>query len=193
MVEAGHPLRCAFESFVETRYAECFDARLRNHYPRLVGLVGQDGAPRAVAGVRFADEEALFLERYLDAPIEQALAGKGPGWADRRRVVEIGSLASEGPCVALALFRHLAGWLAGKQDRRIAVATVTPRLERFLQGAGFNLKRLADADPMCVAGGDADWGGYYKAGPAVFAGEISHCRRESAVGAHRRRLRVLHP
>jgi hypothetical protein len=193
VADAGHPLREAFEAFVETRFAACFDARLRRHYPRLVGLVGRGGAPRAVAGVRFAEEEPLFLERYLDAPIEEALAADGPGWIERRRIVEIGSLASEGPCAAIGLFHQLAAWLRHDQGRRIAVATVTPRLERLLQGAGFDLTRLAGADPVRLGGGHADWGGYYQSGPAVFAGEI--LRNTPALSAHagRRRLRSLRP
>lgn len=190
VVEADHPSRDAFEAFVEGRYAACFDARLQNHYPRLVGLVGWDGAPRAVAGVRFADEEPLFLERYLDAPIEDALAADRP--VDRRGVVEIGSLASEGPCAALALFRQLAAWL-GLHDRRVAVATVTPRLQRLLLGAGFDLRRVSSVDPARADADPSEWGGYYQTGPAVFAGDIPDFGPDFSLADRRRRLRGGRP
>jgi hypothetical protein len=172
IAEAGHPLRPLFEAYVEARFTVAFDARLRRHYPRLAGVVAADGSPRAIAGVRFAEAEPLFLERYLDAPIEAALTPLLPIGADRRRVAEIGSLASDGPAAALALFHRLAGWLRVEHGRGVAVATATPRLERLLRGAGFDLIRLAEADPARLGVSQADWGGYYETRPAVFAGAI---------------------
>jgi hypothetical protein len=189
IAERDHPLRALFEAYVEARFAVAFDARVRRHYPRLAGVVAADGSPRAVAGIRFAEAGPLFLERYLDAPIEAALTPLFPVGADRRRVAEIGSLASDGPAAALALFHRLAGWLRVEHNRVVAVATATPCLERLLRGAGFDLIRLAEAAPARLGASQADWGGYYETRPAVFAGAIPPLNTPGALRSVARRRR----
>lgn len=136
------------------------------------GLCDEDGSVLAAAGVRFAETEPLFLERYLDAPIEQVVADAFDRPVARACVVEVGSLASVTPAASLQLFRALSPWLATACGRRFAVATARPELQKLLGRSGFRLRPLAEADPARLGDGVSDWGSYYERAPQVFAGEI---------------------
>lgn len=172
LVTAAHPRRAAAEAFVEARFEAAFGARLSGHYPLLAAQIGPDGAIAAVAGVRFAEDGPLFLERYLDQPVEQALARGFGRPVARDSVVEIGGFAASDVGAAFALFTSLAAWLDDPCHRRFAVATARPELERLLRRAGFDLQPLAAADPARLGAAAQDWGSYYGAGPQVFGGEI---------------------
>lgn len=192
-----HPRRAPFEQFIETRFADAFGARVEGHYPLIAGLERRGGDLLAAAGVRFAEREPLFLERYLDQPIDQALSGRFGRPVARDEVVEIGSLAADGPAAALDLFRGLALWLTMACSRRIAVATVRPELARLLSHSGFNLRAVAEADPGRLGDEAARWGSYYDRSPQVFAGEIAvspalpHLRRTLAAKCLERDARRL--
>jgi hypothetical protein len=169
---ADHPQRGAFEGFIEARFAKAYGARIETHYPLIAGLTHPDGAVLAAAGVRFAETKPLFLERYLDQPIDQALAGAFGRPVVRDEVVEIGSLAADGAATTLDLFTRLANWLALDGRRRIAVATVRPELARLLIHSGFNLRLVGAAAAERLGDEAAQWGSYYDRGPQVFAGEV---------------------
>ena len=127
------PARAGFERFLQDGYEEAFGANLRDHFPLIAGLIDDRGQVSAAAGVRFAENEPLFLECYLDGPVEGALAPIHGGSPRRSEIVEVGSLVSRSPLCALNLFAALAHWAAVDCGRRFAVATVTPRLESLLR------------------------------------------------------------
>lgn len=166
ILNGDRPGRAGLERFIEARYRQAFGARLAAHYPILVAVNGADGAPRAAAGVRFAEAGPLFLESYLEAVIEQAVG------APRTAIVEIGSLASVSAPATLDLLSALASWLGGPCGRRFAVATLRPDLARLLDRAGFGLRPIAAADPARLGETARSWGDYYQAAPQVFAGAI---------------------
>lgn len=198
IIDQTHPARAAAEALVEERFRAAYGASIRRHYRVIAGLMSPDGQPNAVAGVRLAEEEPLFLERYLDDPVEQALARAFGRPVVREQVVEIGGFAADGAEPALALFTGLSAWLAGAGERRFAVATARPELQRLLGRAGFGLRTLGEADPARLGDEAAEWGSYYDAAPMVFAGEIGvstvlpdlcHRLRTKALARQVRRLR----
>lgn len=187
VADPSHPQRPDFERFVEARFEQAFGARVARHYPLVTGLRAPDGTVLAAAGIRFAEAEPLFLERYLDSSVEQVVADAFGRPVVRESVVEIGSLASDSPAASLQLFNALAAWLASVCGRRFAVATARPDLQRLLGRAGFGLRPLGDADPARLGEGAHDWGSYYDRAPRVFAGEIG---LSSALPQLRERLRA---
>jgi hypothetical protein len=172
LIEPGRPARAEAEAFIEARFGEAFGARPTSAYPIIAAQYDPDGRIAAAAGVRFAEDAPLFLERYLDEAVEQAVATAFGGPVARAGVAEIGSLAAVDVAAALALFDALAAWLAGPCRRRYAVATARPELERLLRRSGFDLRAVADAAPDRLGASAADWGTYYAAGPRVLAGRI---------------------
>jgi len=187
--DATHPRRRRIEQFIEARFQRAFGARLPRHHPILACICADDGedAILAAAGLRFAEDGPLFLEQYLNAPVDQAVAEAFGRPVAREGIVEIGSLASDSPDASLRLFAVLASWLATHRGRRFAVATVRPETERLLTRAGFGLTALGHAHPDRLRDGAGDWGCYYDRLTQVFAGEIGD---SSVLPALRQRLRT---
>lgn len=172
IANADHPRRAILERFVADRFEAAYDAQVQVDYPLIAGFVAADGGVLAAAGVRFAEAQPLFLERYLDTTIETAIGQTFDRPVARASVVEIGAFASHDPAWSLDLFTALPDWLAGVCGRRFAVATLRPELARTLTRAGFALRSLAPADPARLGAEAAAWGRYYASAPQVYAGRI---------------------
>ncbi|MBI1405653.1 MAG: hypothetical protein GC145_05960 [Caulobacter sp.] len=164
--------RSRVEAFLEASYARAFEGRIRSHYPTLVSVQRADGGIEAAVGFRLAARERLFLEQYLDAPIEQALANRMGLNVRRHEITEIGNLASNSAPATLLLFLALAAHLA-EEGCTHAVATATRQLRRSFARVGFATQSLTRAEPARLAGGAADWGAYYARDPEVRVGAIA--------------------
>lgn len=165
--------RPAVEAFVQTVYARRHGARVRQFAPTLVSMRDSDGLV-AAAGYRSAAIGPLFLERYLDAPVEQGLAAEtGLPAPARERIFEVGHLAAsragEGRRLVLRLGPHLAA-----QGCEWVVGTLTDELRSLFLRLGITPLTLASADPARLgdAGAIADWGRYYEHRPMVLAGHL---------------------
>ena len=75
-VPPGAPLRGELEHFVATAFQDQNGAQIGTFMPDLLGMRNVSGELRAVAGYRTAQQERLFLEQYLDQPVEAVLAAK---------------------------------------------------------------------------------------------------------------------
>lgn len=115
--------------------------------------------------------DTLFLERYLDMPIETAMAQLAGQPVKRERIVEVGHLASEkhgsSIQVILALAEHLA-----RQGHEWVVFTATRELLGIFSRLGLPLLALAPADAARLGQAAASWGRYYETRPVVVAGKI---------------------
>jgi hypothetical protein len=80
--------------------------------PELIALFDAGGQILAAVGFRSADGENLFLEHYLDTPVEHAIACHSTrALPQREGIVEIGNLASIDRGASRKLFAVLAGVL----------------------------------------------------------------------------------
>lgn len=136
--------------------------------------VQRDNIPRAALGYRRAGDDPLFLECYLDAPVEDYVATALRRPVDRADIIEIGSLAAEDGFAMIALWAMAANDLGAECD--IAVATLTAPLRRMFARMGVPLQILAPATADRVADPKA-WGRYYDADPMVCAGVIADGQR----------------
>lgn len=162
--------RTSVEELIARRYAEEYQATLRFEYP---GFQAQKccGETKAALGYRRADAGALFLEAYLDVPIESVLQDVlGRNFA-RRDIVEIGNLASCNAPAMVALWARTANDLGS--DAEIAVAVLTAPLRAMFSRLGIPLTEIAPADPSRLGGNKSDWGEYYKNEPVICAGLIA--------------------
>jgi hypothetical protein len=168
---------------IEETYQSAFSVRIETHYPRLVGVFNSEGALNAAAGWRSAHEDALFIEHYLDEPIELILARRLKKAIARREVAEIGSFATRGAggaaqlCGALALRMH-------EEGVRYAVATATRRLRRAFHAFGFGAHELAPAHQARMPDCGRGWDGYFAHDPALVWGCVENgLVRAAALGA----------
>jgi hypothetical protein len=73
-IHPTHPLRTPCEQFIGARFEQAHGARIAHFSPYLLGVRDALDRWRAAAGYTPADGRRLFLEQYLDAPVEHLLA-----------------------------------------------------------------------------------------------------------------------
>jgi hypothetical protein len=171
--EAG---RESLERFVAAAFARAHGARVQAFMPSLLGLEDWSGTLRCALGYRGAAPERLFLEQYLDLPIEAAIArqaGTGAGSIPRESIVEVGNLAGRGCRAAMYLVAQLPRFLMQRGYSWVTF-TATARVRALLASFDAPLLDLGPADPARLAGGAEDWGAYYRTQPRVMAGWLPH-------------------
>lgn len=169
------PGRSAVESFIRRVFEERYGASLTSFAPVLVSLSDDTGIV-AAAGYRRADGGALFLERYLDAPVDALLAQQSAVAPARADIVEVGHLAAtkagEGRRLIAQLGPHLAA-----QGFQWVVSTLTEELRQLFLRIGVAPLALGQADPRALGNDAAAWGRYYAHRPVVLAGHLPQALR----------------
>lgn len=163
--------RSALEAGIADKFSHAYDAELTEFLPNLLSLSAA-GELGAVVGVREAALGELFLEQYLDTPVEQSVASVFKTPVDRSQIVEIGNLAAYVPGLAYTLFAVLATVL-DHAGHRWVVCTATPQVAAMLAKMGFSTQAICEADPARLKNGSGSWGEYYASRPTVIAGDIS--------------------
>jgi len=186
LVQEQSTERRQLESSITRKFERVYGAHLNHFLPELLRL-GVSDELGAVVGIRPAGSGALFLEQYLDQPVEQSIARAFKTPVDRAQVIEIGNLAAEVPGMAYALFAVLATVLSRAGYRWVA-CTATPQVELMLSKMRFSSRTLCNADPARLEEGSADWGDYYASKPRVIAGDV---RRAAAQVGKNREMRAL--
>ena len=162
----------AARHLIERRYATVHGAVQAADYPHFCIVdSGPEMGPTAALGFRLAGEERLFLEDYLDDPIERAVSEKIGIRVNRDRIVEIGAHASGQSRATVALWARTARHLNGIAD--VAVAVLTGPLRLMFGRLGIDIHDLGAADPARLPEGAADWGQYYDLQPRICAGLIA--------------------
>ncbi|WP_031302672.1 thermostable hemolysin [Pseudomonas sp. EGD-AK9] len=182
LVAQGSARRAALEQFIRRRFALQYGARVHQFMPCLFALENRAGQLLGALGVRSAGNGPLFLERYLDEPIQSAIGARlGRIEPDRGELVEVGNLAADSPGAARLLIVALTDLLVALGFRWVAF-TGTPTLLNSFQRLGLAPIALGQANPRCMGEELADWGSYYDSRPLVMAGDIR--------GGHQRLLQL---
>jgi hypothetical protein len=166
----GSSDRAPIEAFIRRRFAEKYQARIRHFAPNLM-LLAQDGQTVAASGWRGAGSEALFLEHYLERPIEQEVARLAGHPVERQHIVEVGHLVAEKAGGSV----HVICTLARHLDRlgyEWVAFTATRELLGIFTRLGLPLLALAAADPALLGDAAQEWGQYYASRPVVVVGRI---------------------
>ena len=186
LAQAESAQREAFEQFIRQRFDEAHGARISSFMPDLFGLHDAEQQLSAVCGARLAVEQPLFLEQYLDAPVEQIIARLAERPVVRDEIVEVGNLAAVGAGHARLLIVALTDVLVALGFRWVAFTGTSTLLNSF-QRLGLSPLSLGIADPACMGDDLADWGSYYATRPQVMVGDIyAGHQRLQAMGIYRR-------
>ncbi|MDT0635875.1 thermostable hemolysin [Spectribacter hydrogenooxidans] len=163
--------RAIVEKFVATHYERHYQACIDEFYPQLLALHDARGL-RACVGFRGAETGPLFLEQYLEAPVENLLRARVGIEIGRAHIVEVGGLAADGAGACRFLIPRVAKWLVGRGFVAVAF-TATRRVSNSFRRLRLTPADLGIADPVCLHGGSEVWGRYYDFGPRVFAGRLA--------------------
>lgn len=165
------PERPELEAFVADAFKRGHDATVASFMPTLLSLRDGAGHLRGVVGLRGAVPRPLYLEQYLEQPVESAIAAATGKAVLRDQVVEVGNLAGANCRAAVRLVALLPAYLMSLEYQWI-VFTATSTVRGILHGLGAPLVELGRADGARVASGPDRWGRYYDTDPRVLAGYL---------------------
>ncbi len=158
------------ERFIQAVYQARHGALVRHYAPVLVSLRDEDDQILAAAGYRVADAGPLFLERYLQQPVD-VLLGQDSQPVPRGRIAEVGHLSAVQAGAGKRLIHLMGPHLAGLGLDWV-VSTLTQELQHLFVRLGITPLALGVADPAQLGAAAADWGSYYDHRPVVVAGRI---------------------
>lgn len=159
--------------YIRDSFHRAYGAILSHLMPRLFSL--RDDKQRIVAafGLREACRERLFMETYLDGPVEDAIARRVGYSVNRASIMEVGNLAtSAGGARAMIsvltcyLHQHGFEWITFT-----GVASLRAAFHRL----GMRPFALAEATPERLTERERQaWGDYFAARPMVMGGHVPH-------------------
>ncbi len=174
----GDPHRQQVERFIHGVYQRRYGADIQAFAPVLVSLCDETGI-LAAAGYRDASAGPLFLEHYLDQPVEALLTSLREGSTTRDGIVEVGHLsahkAGEGRKLILRLGPHLA-----EHGFSWVVTTITEELLHLFKRIGLTPLMLGTADPQALGPSAHLWGSYYDHHPSVVCGQLKLALQQMA-------------
>lgn len=166
-----HSMRSAAETFIANAFQNEHNAQITHFMPVLLTLQTQRGDLLAVAGLRTAEHQKLFLEQYMDLPIERMVASVLRHPADREHIVEIGNLATRGQGASRYLFVALTALLM-QWDLPWLTFTGTRQVQNIFRRLGLNPVMVCDADKSRLSADSGQWGSYYEKDPQVMLGDV---------------------
>jgi hypothetical protein len=165
------PLRNDFEAFIQERFRKAHNADVRHFMPELFGLNDGAGTLCAVAGIRLATSGRLFLENYLDDPIEHQVHAAAGRPVDRQGIVEVGNLAASNLGSARISIITIT-WLLAMGGLEWVAFTGNTGLVNSFNRLGLRPVTLCEADPLRLGDERYAWGSYYETQPSVHVGDI---------------------
>lgn len=178
---AGDEHRHALAALVRDVYAAAYGARVRHFHELLLGLADGEGRLLgAIGATETRSQEPLFLEAYLDEPVQVLLSRALGRTVGREQLVEVGNLSATRPGLGAALLSTLAVHLRARA-RAFAVFTATAALRRTFARLAVPVHDLAAADGRRLGAALADWGTYYDTDPRVVAVDVA-ATCEAALG-----------
>lgn len=155
---------------IQSRYHHEHGAVPDLGYPQFRGyaVAGRVGAG---LGYRRADSGPLFLEAYLDDPIETVIADRLGQNFNRNDIIEIGNMAADNAPAMIALWAQAANDLGGEAE--MAVAVLTSPLRGMFRRLGIHLHELSAAQPERLGADAARWGNYYALDPIICTSPIA--------------------
>ena len=169
MHDSASQERIKLERFVKTLFKRSHNAEIQYFMPDLMALSEQDGILMAVCGLRKADQEPLFLERYLQLSIENTIANIEGEAVSRSTITEIGNLAVARPENIRCLLASINLYLH-QTNTDWAVFTGIRTLKNALIKLNIPVLSLGQASIEAIAVNErSDWGSYYDEKPEVMA------------------------
>lgn len=158
--------------FAQRLYERHYGAHITPRYLSWRTVNAPDGHPMAVLGYRPADSGPIFVEKYLDEPVEQAVSTAFGLAIARSEIVEIGCLAATPSPALVRLWQGSAQML--EDQFSVTVATLTAPLRQSFTRVGLPFVEIVPARRERIDDPSARWGSYYDNDPIVCAGLITH-------------------
>lgn len=159
-----HHERKAIEAFIQHGFEHTYRASISVTMPMLLAI--KQGNFKAALGLRTASSP-LFVEQYLDEPIENAIQNTEVK-ATRNYIVEVGHLYSNHTKFALPLLLT-TGISLFAVGQKTVVFCATAHVKKLITQAGIPLVELCQANQQKLVNSGEFWGSYYQTSPSVIA------------------------
>lgn len=159
------------ESFIRRQFRLKHDAEIKYFMPYLLSLENSNRTVFSAAGFRPACDERLFLEKYLDEPVESLLSRQFGLDIHRSSVIEVGNLASDCPGSSRMMIMAMT-CLFNQQGFDWVVMTGTNELLNIFTNLELEPTLLVPAEASRLDNEQFDWGRYYTHDPSVMAGNV---------------------
>jgi hypothetical protein len=166
-----HPERAALRRFISDKYLKDYGAELHHFAEYLIGLRRTGDPWSAGLGYTLAEAKKLFVEQYLDQPVEIAITTSLGIEVRRDQIVEVGNLAASSAGAARRVIIDTTT-LLNRMNRSWVVFTATRSLLNSFLRLGISPVFLARADPARLADRGISWGSYYDTEPQVMIANI---------------------
>jgi hypothetical protein len=163
--------RSDLEARIRSGFGMHFDACIEGFMPRFAHYRHASGAT-GVIGIRRASDEPLFLESYLNEPVESVIAEASGTVPGRDRVAEVGQFVVDDRDIVTCFFRDLVPFLV-ENDFDWVCFTGTDRIRALLARIGLHGLPVARAEETRVSQSPDRWGRYYEFDPIVVLGKLS--------------------
>jgi len=170
IVEPDSTERASLEARIRSGFGMHFDACIEGFMPRFAHYRHASGAT-GVIGIRCAADEPLFLESYLNTPVESVIADATGAPVGRDRIVEVGQFVVDDRDIVTSFFRNLVPFLIENGYDWVCF-TGTDRIRALLARVGFHGLPVARADAARVRNTGDRWGRYYDFDPVVILGKL---------------------
>ena len=165
--------RSKIEAFIKKSFQDFYNAEIRHFMPVLLCLIDQKSTPRAALGLRPAESSPLFLENYLERPIEQLLSKTYQQPVIRSEIIEVGNLAIGCKGDARALIIAMTAFLYAA-NYEFVTFTIGPVLINSFRRLGLPLADLGPDNINNLTPNERpSWGNYFDQGPRVMAGRLA--------------------
>ena len=169
----SHPFE-ALKARVRQGFGSHFNACISGFMPDLAAYHHASGAT-GVIGIRGANLERLFLESYLDLPVETVVQLTSGDCADRGEIVEVGQFVVDDRDIVADFFRDLVPFLRSQGFEWVCF-TGTNRIRALLARIGFAGVPVTLATETRLLDKKSRWGSYYEHEPVVIVGKLSDPR-----------------
>ncbi|MGH1460766.1 MAG: thermostable hemolysin [Neptuniibacter sp.] len=162
------------KQFAQQRFKAAYGADIKDFLPNMIALVDSNNRLQASAGFQSAAATSLYLEHYLDKPIEATIADRlNVSIPRRNEILEVGNLASLSAGATRRLILNLACYFQS-QGFKWLVITATPQVKHSFEklNVGLNLHSICPASLDAVSTSETNWGNYYDHDPEVYVGDI---------------------
>jgi Thermostable hemolysin len=163
--------RQTVEDFIRECFYQQHGAQIYAFAPHLLALTDRQQQVVAALGYQSAQMGPLFLEQYLDSPIEIELRRRGIVDVSREQILEVGNLASMSSGSTRRLILNLISHFYHQGYRWLVVTITSEVFNSFSKlGIHLDLQPLVKAKHERLNNNSAHWGSYYTKRPVVYAG-----------------------
>jgi len=159
------------KEFVKSEFLKHHNAHINEFMPNLVSIINKAKQVRAVVGYRSADSDELFLEQYLDQPLDKYISEHCGSEVLRDQIVEVGNLTCAANGYARLAIIRLTEMLHASGFRWVGFTATQGLYNSFLR-LGLTPHAIAPADIMRLRSSNNEWGTYYDNNPQVMFGSI---------------------